>query len=170
MRFERVGLQRAAADFVLLTSHFDYISNRQGNVYSRRHYAVKKHPVELDRKSYLLEYFEDYMSKTLLRDVDWTFVDTARTRNMDFLVKYYRMKNAIVFKMSNDVLQVASPTSAVSVPRGSLALLTSSTSTTTRSSYSRKTRRSSPSSTPTSNSRPSPSTASSTTRPATASI
>lgn len=46
------------------------------------------------------------MSKTLLRDVEWTFVDTSRTRNMDFLVKYYRMKNAIVFKMSNNVLQV----------------------------------------------------------------
>jgi len=27
---------------------------------------------------------------------------------MDFLVKYYRMKNAIVFKMSNDILQVRS--------------------------------------------------------------
>ncbi|KAL8292670.1 hypothetical protein RQP46_001282 [Phenoliferia psychrophenolica] len=86
-------------------THFDYISNRAGNVYSRRHYEVKKHPTELERKVYLLEYFENYMSKTLLRDVDWTFADVQRTRNMDFLVKYYRMKNAIVFKMSNDVLQ-----------------------------------------------------------------
>ncbi|KAM0748225.1 Pkinase-domain-containing protein [Meredithblackwellia eburnea MCA 4105] len=85
--------------------HFDYISNRKGNVYSRRHYTTSTRPTELERKAYLLEYFEDYMSKTLLRDVDWTFVDKERTRNMDFLVKYYRMKNAIVFKMSNDVLQ-----------------------------------------------------------------
>jgi hypothetical protein len=87
-------------------SHFDYISNKNGNVYSRRHYAFKDHPESLQRKAYLLEYFEDYMAKTLTRDVEWTFVDSARTKNMDFLVKYYRMKNAIVFKMSNEVLQV----------------------------------------------------------------
>jgi hypothetical protein len=47
------------------------------------------------------------MAKTLRRDVPWTFEDVGRTKNMDFLVKYYRMKNAIVFKMSNDVLQVS---------------------------------------------------------------
>ena len=67
---------------------------------------MKDHPEDLKRKTYLLEYFEDYMAKTLTRDVAWTFVDSARKRNMDFLVKYYRMKNAIVFKMSNDLLQV----------------------------------------------------------------
>ena len=95
-------------------SHLDYISNRQGNVYSRRHYTVTQHPTELERKAYLLGYFENYMSKTLLRDVDWTFADAERTRNMDFLVKYYRMKNAIVFKMSNDVLQVCLASADVS--------------------------------------------------------
>lgn len=89
--------------------HFDYISNRKGNVYSRRHYGVASgsHPEELKRKAYLLEYFDDYMAKTLTRDVKWTFVDESRTRNMDFLVKYYRMKSAIVFKLSNQVLQVS---------------------------------------------------------------
>ena len=46
------------------------------------------------------------MSRTLERDVDWVHCDTSRTRNMDFLVKYQRMKNAIVFKLSNDVVQV----------------------------------------------------------------
>ncbi|KAK4053369.1 Cell cycle serine/threonine-protein kinase cdc5/MSD2 [Microbotryomycetes sp. JL201] len=85
--------------------HFDYISNRKGNVYSRRHYTTQSHPEDLSRKSYLLEYFEDYMAKTLTRDVSWTFVDQERIKNMDFLVKYYRMKNAIVFKLSNQVLQ-----------------------------------------------------------------
>ncbi|KAM0787439.1 hypothetical protein ACM66B_003519 [Microbotryomycetes sp. NB124-2] len=85
--------------------HFDYISNRKGNVYSRRHYTTESHPEDLSRKTYLLEYFEDYMAKTLTRDVNWTFSDVERTKNMDFLVKYYRMKNAIVFKLSNQVLQ-----------------------------------------------------------------
>ncbi|GAA5884164.1 hypothetical protein JCM16303_005950 [Sporobolomyces ruberrimus] len=85
--------------------HFDYISQRKNNVYTRRHHNLTSIPSELDRKAYLLRYFEDYMAKTLRRDVSWTFEDTERKKNMDFLVKYYRMKNAIVFKMSNDVLQ-----------------------------------------------------------------
>lgn len=46
------------------------------------------------------------MVKTLRRNVEWLFEDVQRKKNMDFLVKYYRMKQAIVFKMSNDVLQV----------------------------------------------------------------
>ncbi|KAK4705480.1 hypothetical protein P7C70_g731, partial [Phenoliferia sp. Uapishka_3] len=125
--------------------HFDYTSNRKGNVYSRRHYTTKNHPDDLERKTYLLKYFEDYMSKTLLREVDWTFVDTARTQNMDFLVKYYRMKNAIVFKMSNDVLQVSFFLLSPSPPFESAANErsrdhdNSSTSTTTRNSSSHKT-------------------------------
>lgn len=87
-------------------THCDYIANRSGNVYSRRHYLIKSPPAELNRKAYLVEYFDKYMTKTLTRgDVDWTFVDTDRKKNMDFLVKYYRMVNAIVFKLSNDVLQ-----------------------------------------------------------------
>ncbi|KAG0667228.1 Cell cycle serine/threonine-protein kinase cdc5/MSD2 [Rhodotorula mucilaginosa] len=85
--------------------HFDYISNRKDNVYTRRHYSLSVKPTELDRKAYLLQYFEDYMAKTLRRDVAWLFEDVQRKKNMDFLVKYYRMKQAIVFKMSNDVLQ-----------------------------------------------------------------
>lgn len=105
-KFLHSSILRVCLNHFLLFSHFDYISNRKGNIYSRRHYKTKEHPDNLERKVYLLEYFEDYMSKTLMRDVDWNFVDVERTRNMDFLVKYYRMKNAIVFKMSNEVLQV----------------------------------------------------------------
>lgn len=75
-------------------------------MYSRRHYAIKNHPKDLDRKAYLLEYFEDYMHTTLWRETEFTWVDGERERNMDFLVKLYRMKHAIMFKLSNDVLQV----------------------------------------------------------------
>lgn len=87
---------------------FDYISNRRANVYSRRSYGIQVFPEELDRKVYLMTYFQEYMTKTLERDVDWVFSDQDRTKGMDFLVKYYRMKNAIVFKLSNDVVQVRS--------------------------------------------------------------
>ncbi|GAA6007712.1 hypothetical protein JCM10207_004850 [Rhodosporidiobolus poonsookiae] len=95
--------------------HFDYIQNRRANVYTRKNHAMSSLPSsapsaaaggdDLERKAYLLRYFEDYMAKTLRRDLPWQWEDRGRTRNMDFLVKYYRMKNAIVFKLSNDVLQ-----------------------------------------------------------------
>jgi hypothetical protein len=48
------------------------------------------------------------MRKTLTRDVPWTYSDLERDQNMDFLVKLYRMEHAIVFKLSNEVLQVRS--------------------------------------------------------------
>lgn len=86
---------------------FDYLSNRRGSSYTRRNHGIQSFPEELDRKVYLMTYFEDYMTKTLERDVEWVFSDKRRTRDMDFLIKYYRMKNAIVFHLSNDVIQVS---------------------------------------------------------------
>ncbi|GAA5968768.1 hypothetical protein JCM11641_000725 [Rhodosporidiobolus odoratus] len=90
--------------------HFDYITSHSTsrNIYLRKNYLLSSsasHGSEIDRKAYLLRYFEDYMAKTLRRDVEWAWEDRTRTKNMDFLVKYYRMKNAIVFKLSNEVLQ-----------------------------------------------------------------
>jgi hypothetical protein len=144
-------------------SHFDYISQRASHVYTRRHYSLTSRPEELARKAYLLSYFEDYMAKTLTRDVSWTWNDGSRKRNMDFLVKYYRMKNAIVFKMSNEVLQVGSFLLAFSLscPRRRADPLShrqrppnSSTFTTTPNSSSPTRARSSPSSTKTFSSPP----------------
>ncbi|POW21612.1 hypothetical protein PSHT_02174 [Puccinia striiformis] len=57
------------------------------------------------KKTYLLEYFEDYMFTTLKRNVKWAYRDLNRIKHLDFVVKYYRMNNAIVFKMSNDLIQ-----------------------------------------------------------------
>ncbi|KAG0147049.1 hypothetical protein CROQUDRAFT_43458 [Cronartium quercuum f. sp. fusiforme G11] len=89
-------------------NHFDYIFNRTGMIYQRKNYTLepKNYPIELARKTYLLEYFEDYMFKTLKRNVKWAFRDLSRTKHLDFVVKYYRMNNAIVFKMSNDLIQI----------------------------------------------------------------
>lgn len=42
----------------------------------------------------------------LYGDYEYTFEDTERTKGMDFVQKYLRMKHVIVFKMSHDVLQV----------------------------------------------------------------
>jgi hypothetical protein len=105
-----VGLSSTGLDLSRARSRLDYISSRQGSHCSRRNYAIEGAtddvvPKDLDRKVYLLQYFDHYMAQTLDRDVDWTFRDAGRTRDLDFLVKYYRMKQCIVFRLSNAVLQ-----------------------------------------------------------------
>lgn len=45
----------------------------------------------------------------LYGDYPYTFEDLSRTKGMDFVQKYLRMKHVIVFKLSSDVLQVCFP-------------------------------------------------------------
>lgn len=92
-------------------TRLDYITNRKSATapHIRRNYSINEpftDSPELKSKLYLLKYFQEYMSKTLEKQTDWTFVDEKKSKHMDFLVKYYRMKSAIVFKLSNDVIQV----------------------------------------------------------------
>jgi hypothetical protein len=42
----------------------------------------------------------------LYGEYDYTFEDVERTKGMEWVQKYLRMKHVIVFKMSHDVLQV----------------------------------------------------------------
>ncbi|KAF9817703.1 hypothetical protein IEO21_03252 [Rhodonia placenta] len=86
--------------------HFDYISSRrQGSVYVRKNCTVSEYPEELKSKVYLLKHFERYIMDKLYGEYDYTFKDLDRTKGMDFVQKYLRMKHVIVFKMSHDVLQ-----------------------------------------------------------------
>lgn len=86
--------------------HFDYIaSRRQGTVYVRKSYTVDEYPEELKSKMYLLKHFEKYIIDRLYGEYDYTFEDVDRTRGMEWVQKYLRMKNVIVFKLSHDVLQ-----------------------------------------------------------------
>ncbi|KAI0296286.1 kinase-like domain-containing protein [Multifurca ochricompacta] len=86
--------------------HFDYISSRrQGTVYVRKNYTVGDYPEELKSKVYLLKHFEGYIMGKLYGDYDYTFLDLQRTKGMQFVQKYLRMKHVIVFKISHDVLQ-----------------------------------------------------------------
>lgn len=63
-------------------------------------------PEDLKNKVYLLKHFERYIMDRLYGDYEYTFEDLDRTKGMDFVQKYLRMKHVIVFKMSHDVLQV----------------------------------------------------------------
>ena len=91
-------------------SHFDYVSSRrQGSVYVRKNHTVSEYPEDLKSKVYLVKHFERYIMDRLYGDYDYTFVDTTRAKGMDFVQKYLRMKQVIVFKMSHDVIQVGLP-------------------------------------------------------------
>ncbi|KAF8524388.1 kinase-like domain-containing protein [Hysterangium stoloniferum] len=86
--------------------HVDYISaHRQGSVYVRKNHTVSEYPEDLKSKVYLIRHFERYMMERLYGDYDYTFQDLQRTKGMDFVQKYLRMKHVIVFKLSHDVLQ-----------------------------------------------------------------
>ncbi|KAI0314348.1 Pkinase-domain-containing protein [Amylostereum chailletii] len=86
--------------------HFDYISSRRhGSVYVRKSHTVSEYPDELKSKVYLLKHFERYIMDRLYGEYGYTFEDLDRTKGMDFVQKYLRMKNVIVFKLSHDVLQ-----------------------------------------------------------------
>ncbi|KAH9887930.1 Pkinase-domain-containing protein [Cubamyces lactineus] len=86
--------------------HFDFVSSRrQGAVYVRKNHTVAEYPEELKHKVYLLKHFERYIMERLYGDYDWTFEDFERTKGMEFVQKYLRMKHVIVFKMSHGVLQ-----------------------------------------------------------------
>ena len=65
-------------------------------------------PDDLKSKVYLLKHFEQYIMEKLYGDYDYTYQDRDRTKGMDFVQKYLRMKHVIVFKLTNDVLQVGS--------------------------------------------------------------
>ena len=96
-------------------SHFDYISSRRhGQVYVRKNFSVSEFPDDLKNKVYLLKHFERYIMDRLYGDYEYTFEDLHRTRGMDFVQKYLRMKHVIVFKMSHDVLQVGRVVSSFS--------------------------------------------------------
>ena len=88
--------------------HVDYISSRKTpSLYIRKHYPVANFPEELKSKMYLLKHFEKYMMDRLYGDYEYVFQALDRTQGMDFVQKYLRMKQVIVFKLSHDVLQVS---------------------------------------------------------------
>lgn len=75
-------------------------------MYVRKSYSISEYPEELKSKVYLLKHFEKYIMERLYGEYEYTFVDEGRTRGMEWVQKYLRMKHVIVFKMSHDVLQV----------------------------------------------------------------
>jgi hypothetical protein len=94
----------------LTSSHFDHIHPAEKGVSThelRNNYPVNTYPRDLENKVFLLRNFENYMLDRLFGDQDYTFVDRELTRGMVFIQRYLRMKHVILFRLSNDVLQVS---------------------------------------------------------------
>ncbi|KAL5522527.1 hypothetical protein ACEPAG_8543 [Sanghuangporus baumii] len=86
--------------------HFDYITSKQnGAAYTRKNYTVTLHDEALKNKVYLLKHFERYIMERLYGEYSFTFEDVERTKDMDFVQKYLRMKHVIIFKLSNGNIQ-----------------------------------------------------------------
>ena len=98
-----------------LLRHFDYITSRNyGAVFVRKSHTVDQFPDDLKNKVYLLKHLEAYMMDRLWGEQDYHFNDVTRTRGMEWVQKYLRMRHVIVFKLSHDALQVGNSLSTVS--------------------------------------------------------
>ena len=53
-----------------------------------------------------MTHFEGYMMDRLYGDAEYTYVDETLTTGMTFVTRYLRMKHVLLFRLSNDVLQV----------------------------------------------------------------
>lgn len=94
-----------------MSRYFDHIDpSRDGTtvVGLRTNYPVDDYPRELDNKIFLLRHFQDYMMRKLYHEDDeYTYIDKNLTHGMAFVQRYLRMKHVMLFRLSNDVLQVS---------------------------------------------------------------
>ena len=68
---------------------------------------MAEYPRELNNRVYLLKNFENYMTDRLRGEHPYTFDDTELTKGMVFVTRYLRLKHVILFRLSNDILQVS---------------------------------------------------------------
>ena len=90
--------------------HYDYIepaASGDGFNVVRENYRISDIPAELQNKVYLMYHFKKYILERLLGDHHYVFEDRGLTKGMVFITKYLRMKHVILFRLSNDVLQVS---------------------------------------------------------------
>jgi hypothetical protein len=69
---------------------------------------VDDYPKDLANKVYLMNSFEVYMMDRLFGDAEYTYQDTTLKTGMVFVTRYLRMKHVLLFRLSNNVLQVRS--------------------------------------------------------------
>ncbi|RKP11604.1 hypothetical protein BJ684DRAFT_2064, partial [Piptocephalis cylindrospora] len=89
--------------------HLEYFFYPQGSsktMLKRLRCTTDKYPPELQKKVTLLGHFSGYMAEHLYQPQAYTFDDVERTSHLDFLSKYARVHDAVVFRLSNHVVQI----------------------------------------------------------------
>jgi len=89
--------------------HFEYLYYTKENdqpVMQKAQYTLENYPSDLHKKVTLLKHFKVYMNENLYKASTYSFVDKERKEDLDFLTKYLRTKRAVIFRLSNKVVQV----------------------------------------------------------------
>lgn len=89
--------------------NFEYLEYARGTektVMNRHGYTQQKYPESITKKATLLRHFKSYMTENLSKVASFEHQDSHRTSNMDFLVKYMRTKHAVMFLLTNRVVQI----------------------------------------------------------------
>lgn len=89
--------------------NFEYLEYARGTektVMNRFAYKIKGHPETLKKKVTLLNHFKGYMQDNLFKASQYTFKDEEKSAGMEFLLKYIRTKHAVLFRLSNRIIQV----------------------------------------------------------------
>jgi len=89
--------------------HFEYLYYTKENdqpVMQKAQYTIENYPSDLHKKVTLLKHFKVYMNENLYKASTYSFSDKERKEDLDFLTKYLRTKRAVIFRLSNKVVQV----------------------------------------------------------------
>lgn len=82
-------------------------SSASGRTVMNRHaYTLTKYPDSLKKKVSLLSHFKKYMQENLYKSNKFSNENLETTVNLPFLLKYIRTKHAVVFRLTNRVIQV----------------------------------------------------------------
>lgn len=85
-------------------SDFEYLyHDRRTDRLHRTSHVLESPPESLKKKATLLKHFKNHMQDNLTRP---TFESPTYSNSLDYLTKYLRTKNAVVFLICNHTLQI----------------------------------------------------------------
>ncbi|KAI3636608.1 hypothetical protein MIR68_005297 [Amoeboaphelidium protococcarum] len=85
--------------------YLEYAKGTERSVMNRHAYILGDYPQSLNKKVTLLKHFTGYMNENLYK-AEYAFQDVDKTQNLDFLVKYMRTKHAVMFRLTNRIVQI----------------------------------------------------------------
>ncbi|KAI8837245.1 kinase-like domain-containing protein [Chytriomyces cf. hyalinus JEL632] len=94
-----------AADNIHIEYLFYDVSKEPTKMH-RRAYTMATYPKDLQKKVTLLKHFGGYMQETLVMGLSSQEGPTPRTSDLIFLTKFLRTKHGVIFRMSNQIIQI----------------------------------------------------------------